>query len=238
MADTNNCDPCSSALNENESVNSQLTNLVTNLFGTLTKTVTNGRAVWAQPCDAYDSLTNFPRNDGEGLMCYFLRIFTSYYAAFKGIWSIANAYALNDVVVDTYSFYQAKSAVPVGVAIGNTTYWLLLLTAPAGPTGATGPAGSGSAINYAVTTKTAHYTASDTDAVIFVDPAAATTITLPAANAVSGKWYKIVNRTGAFAVTVIRAGADTLDGGTSIVLTYANESTTVINDNSTKWSSW
>lgn len=238
MSCDNNCDPCSTVLNENEGVASQLSNLTANLFGTLTKTITSGRAVWSQPCDPNDSLSAFARNDGEGLICYLLRVFQDYYAAFKGAWSILNSYNKRDVVTSGYSIYQASQDVPIGVDIANTSYWTLVLTAPVGPTGATGPAGSGSAINYAIATKTGNYTATNTDAVIFCDPAAPMTITLPLANSLSGKWFKIVNRTGAFTVTIARAGSDTINGTTSFPLSFANEGVTLVNDNSSKWSAW
>lgn len=231
-------DPCNQILNENESVASQLNNLVTNLFGTLTKTISKGRAVWTQPCDAYDSIPAFARGADEGLICYLLRIFTDYFTPFKGTWSALVSYYKNDIVASSPYLYKALQDVPAGTLLSNATYWSLVLTAPAGAPGPTGPAGSGSAINYAQRTEVGDYVATDTDAVIFCDPAAPMTITLPAANAVDGKWYKIINRTGAHAVTVQRAGADTINGAVSVPLAFANEGLTFVNDNSTKWSAF
>lgn len=240
MSSSNNCDPCNQSLNENESVASQLSNLVSNLFGTLTKTITNGRAVWSQACTPDDSLDAFPRTSGEGLICYLLRIFKDYFTPLIGIHSALNEYYKGQVVADTgtSAFYKAIIDVPVGVAIGNTTYWELILTAPTGATGATGAAGSGSAINYAIRTETATYGPSGTDAVIFCDPAGAMAINLPAATSVSGKWYKIVNRTGAFDVTITPNGADTINAVASYTLSNANESVEIVNDNSSNWSVW
>lgn len=236
----NNCDPCQSSLNEQESIASQMTNLISNLLGTLTKTITNGRAVWSQPCDVYASLTAFPRNSGEGLICYLLRIFSDYFTPMKGQHNSANSYYENDVVADsaTYSFYRAVQDVPAGILVTNTTYWQVLVVAPSGSVGPQGPSGAGSAINYAVTTRTGNYTATATDAVIFCDPAANMTITLPLANATSGKWFKIINRTGAFTVTIQRAGSDTINGATTFPLAFSGDSAELINDNSTKWSVW
>lgn len=65
-------------------------NLVTALYGAfynpqtgqgyVTKSVVNGRIVWTSSCDPSNatSITGIPRNDGEGLLCYILRILTLY----------------------------------------------------------------------------------------------------------------------------------------------------------------
>lgn len=59
-----------------ESVASILGNLTSALYGTVTKTVVNGRVVWST-CDVNQQAVVFgiPRLSGEGLMCYFLRAF-------------------------------------------------------------------------------------------------------------------------------------------------------------------
>ena len=59
-----------------ESVASILGNLTSALYGTITKTVVDGRVVWST-CDVNQHATVFgiPRNAGEGLICYFLRAF-------------------------------------------------------------------------------------------------------------------------------------------------------------------
>lgn len=73
-----------------ESVPSMMDNLVTALYGAfynpqtgqgyVTKSVVNGRIVWTSACDPSNatSITGIPRNDGEGLLCYILRILTVY----------------------------------------------------------------------------------------------------------------------------------------------------------------
>lgn len=60
-----------------ESVPSLIDNLVYALYGTITKTVVDRKVVWNIPCDPNDSaeLFNIPRETGEGLLCYFIRIF-------------------------------------------------------------------------------------------------------------------------------------------------------------------
>jgi alpha-tubulin suppressor-like RCC1 family protein len=75
-----------------ESVPSLIDNLVYALYGTITKTVTNGRVVWDIPCDPNQTATLFgvTRNDGEGLMCYIVR-------------------ALNE------GFWRNSAALPIGI---------------------------------------------------------------------------------------------------------------------------
>jgi alpha-tubulin suppressor-like RCC1 family protein len=65
-------------------------NLVTALYGAfynpqtgqgyVTKSVVNGRIVWTPACDPSNatSISGIPRNDGEGLLCYILRVLTLY----------------------------------------------------------------------------------------------------------------------------------------------------------------
>jgi hypothetical protein len=223
-----------------ESVASQLENLITALLGTITKTITDGRAIWTTPCSPNDSITQFPRNAGEGVICYLLRVFTYYFTPFKGTHNSANPYYFNNLVTTGGAVYLALLDVPAGTLISNTTYWSQVLAPTAGPAGATGPAGSGSAINYAVTTKTGNYTVTNTDAVILCDPAATQTITLTAASAVNGKWFKVNNRTGAFTVNIVRAGSDTIEGSaggeTTLSLTYRCEGVTLVSDGVSKWS--
>lgn len=61
-----------------ESVPSLISNLVYALYGTIEKSVVNGRVVWNIPCDPTDdpaSIVDFPRLEGEGLLCYIIRYF-------------------------------------------------------------------------------------------------------------------------------------------------------------------
>jgi hypothetical protein len=63
-----------------ESVPSLIDNLVTALYGTITKTVVNRRVVWNIPCDPNNTATvnGIPRNAGEGLLCYIMRVFNEF----------------------------------------------------------------------------------------------------------------------------------------------------------------
>ena len=61
----------------NESVPSLIDNLVNALYGTISKTVVDRKVVWDIPCDPDNTATVFdtPRLPGEGLLCYFIRVF-------------------------------------------------------------------------------------------------------------------------------------------------------------------
>jgi hypothetical protein len=60
-----------------ESVPSLISNLVYALYGTINKTIVNGRVVWDIPCDPNNTaeVEQIPREEGEGLLCYLLRLF-------------------------------------------------------------------------------------------------------------------------------------------------------------------
>lgn len=86
----------------------------------------------------------------------------------------------------------------------------------------------------AVTTTT--YTILSTDGVITALNASAITLTLPAASGVpAGKIYFIKRLSTLSSVTINRAGSDTIDGGTSIVLTETYESIVLESDGTSAW---
>lgn len=58
-----------------ESVASQLQNLAEALFGPISKSIVGGRVVWSTPCGTTFSNPLYPREDGEGLLCYLLRLY-------------------------------------------------------------------------------------------------------------------------------------------------------------------
>lgn len=63
-----------------ESVPSLISNLVFALYGNITKSVVDGRVVWDIPCDPNNTAEaeSIPREEGEGLLCYLLRLFDEY----------------------------------------------------------------------------------------------------------------------------------------------------------------
>jgi len=62
-----------------ESVPSLISNLVYALYGVINKSVVNGRVVWDIPCDPNNTteVEQIPREEGEGLLCYLLRLFAN-----------------------------------------------------------------------------------------------------------------------------------------------------------------
>lgn len=72
---SSNCAPCGTSTPECESLSSQITNFTAQFFGEVVKTELNGAISWSLPCNLDVGLDNNPRNDGEGLACYFLRLF-------------------------------------------------------------------------------------------------------------------------------------------------------------------
>lgn len=64
------CDPA------NEPLASALNNFIAAFFGSLTKTCVNNQIVWVLPCDLDDGMPGYPRVAGEGLACYFIRVFS------------------------------------------------------------------------------------------------------------------------------------------------------------------
>lgn len=62
-----------------ESVPSLISNLIYALYGVINKSVVNGRVVWDIPCDPNNTaeVDQIPREEGEGLLCYLLRLFAN-----------------------------------------------------------------------------------------------------------------------------------------------------------------
>lgn len=75
VTECNPCPTCTPADAACECLPSALENFTKEFFGVVTKSVVDGAVVWALPCDLAVGLENNPRLDGEGLACYFLRLF-------------------------------------------------------------------------------------------------------------------------------------------------------------------
>lgn len=89
----------------------------------------------------------------------------------------------------------------------------------------------------AVATKTTSYTATNSDAVILCDASAAgITVTLPTAVGRLGRVYNIKKiDSSSFTVTVDGDGSETIDDGTTAILTVQYESITIISDGTEWW---
>ena len=60
-----------------ESVPSLIDNLVNALYGSISKCVKKGRVIWNIPCDPSTTpaeVSGIPREEGEGLLCYIIRV--------------------------------------------------------------------------------------------------------------------------------------------------------------------
>lgn len=101
-----------------ESVPSLIDNLVFALYGTINKSIDDGRVVWDIPCDPNNTteIFNQPRLTNEGLMCYFIRLAND--GTFLG-------------ATGATGFGATGATGPIGPSGG-----------PTGATGATGPIGA------------------------------------------------------------------------------------------------
>ena len=81
--------------------------------------------------------------------------------------------------------------------------------------------------------------AGDTYSYLDTDTGSSVTYTLPAANAVSaGRFYEFKDSTGGAAanpITINRAGADTVDGGTQYIISQNYGSIRLVSDGTSKW---
>jgi hypothetical protein len=67
-----------------ETLPSQIENFTIHFFGTVVKTEVDDAVVWSLPCNLEVGLPNNPRAEGEGLACYFLRLFTDGITGLQG----------------------------------------------------------------------------------------------------------------------------------------------------------
>lgn len=73
-----NTNPCKTTQQNTaacESLPSQISNFTAQFFGEIVKTEIDGVVSWSLPCGLDVGLPNNPRGFGEGLACYFLRLF-------------------------------------------------------------------------------------------------------------------------------------------------------------------
>lgn len=234
---TTGCTPCTPASVEQESVASQLENLITTLFGSLEKSIVNGKAVWELPCDPESSsVMCISRSDGEGLLCFLLRIMGEAGIIFGGAWSSTATYCKNTYVSYGGGAYVSIQAVPVNQQPDiSPAYWQLALSGIVGPPGPAGPAGSAANPTYAVVIKNADYTVTDTDAVIICQPSALQTITLPLQSTLTAGKFYFIQTNGAFNVIVAATAPNTINGGASETLTAAGECIEIVSDNAGNW---
>jgi len=152
-----------------ESTPSLIGNLVYALYGTINKSIVNGRVVWDIPCDPNNTaeVDQIPREEGEGLLCYLLRLFENSFDGYgsflrwgftgtgqttfelTGAWQPdRNAYlAYIDGVVQDPINYTISTSLPRVLTFSTSipsgsVLTVIELSSRAGATGATGAAGS------------------------------------------------------------------------------------------------
>ena len=59
---------------QNETLPSSLSNFISDFYGGLTKVVVDGKVEWQLPCNLSTGIASNPREAGEGLACYILRL--------------------------------------------------------------------------------------------------------------------------------------------------------------------
>jgi len=98
-----------------ESLPSQISNFSDAFFGEVTKTEIDGVVTWSLPCSLDVGLPNNPRAFGEGLACYFLRLFLDGIVGLTGPQGVAGANGSNGAnafTVTLQSFAQPSLAAP------------------------------------------------------------------------------------------------------------------------------
>lgn len=98
-----------------ETLPSQIENFTLQFFGEVVKTEQNGKVVWSLPCGLDIGLPNNPRGVGEGLACYFLRLFENGITGLKGDkgdQGNAGVNGNNAYSVTLRSFHQPSLAAP------------------------------------------------------------------------------------------------------------------------------
>lgn len=113
-----------------ESVPSLIDNLVYSLYGNILKKIKGGRVTWCIPCDPSknpSTIPTFPREDGEGLLCYILRFFQDNYGS---------------AIVGATGATGATGVTGASGTQGATGLGLTGATGPSGGIGATGLQGA------------------------------------------------------------------------------------------------
>ena len=198
--------------------------------------------VWAAPCNPNGfGISGYPRNVGEGFLCYILRVLAILGWINGGLYNSATAYSQNTMVSLGASLYLALQPVPAGITPGtNPAYWELLLTAPAGPPG---PAGSAATPTRAVRAVSSSATVGNTDDLIYaaMTSSASATITLSAYSSYSNGKAVTIDSSGLNNVTIATTGGDTIilpstGAAVSTMIIYGVSSINLVSLNTGVWS--
>lgn len=217
------CLPCTG---QDESVASMINNLTLSLFGEFTKTIVNGRTVWENLCDPDTiQLSCFPRNEGEGFICYFQRWIGELGTSWEGSWDSGTSYCKGSLVTFDDIIYIALQETLNEQPDVTPLAWDMFAQGgsvgpqgPAGPQGPPGTSGGGSAINYSTLITSSNYTLTNLDALIWCANAGSIVLTIPAMSTLSvGKWF-IIEQRGVGQITIQSSGSNTFNGASTYVL--------------------
>ena len=92
------CEPCQTQCDPaHEPLPSTIDNFVTQFFGEVTKTCVDGQIVWSLPCNLDTGIPGYPRQEGEGLACYFKRVLNELFVQYGmlGTMAFQNANAVD-----------------------------------------------------------------------------------------------------------------------------------------------
>ena len=93
------CEPCQNQCDPaHEPLPSAIDNFVTQFFGEVTKTCVDGQIVWSLPCNLDTGIPGYPRQEGEGLACYFKRVLNELFIQYGMLGTMAFQNA-NGVVI-------------------------------------------------------------------------------------------------------------------------------------------
>lgn len=122
----NTCNPCCLPVPvcdaTNEALASQLNNLLTFLIGTITKSCNDDdEVIWSLPCDldGNEPITGYPKETGESILCYLLRVATAILASVS---SSASSLAALTAVVNALKIRALHGFIEVP---SNKTYVLM-----------------------------------------------------------------------------------------------------------------
>ena len=130
----NPCGACPENTTDCETLPSALDNFTEQFFGTITRTTVDGKVTWVLPCNLDVGLPGNPRADGEGLACYFLRLFDEGIKGLvgpKGDTGASGAAGRNAYTVITSSFNAPTEANPISqftvipspvISVGQTAF--------------------------------------------------------------------------------------------------------------------
>lgn len=80
------CDTCPDNTPEAETLQSMVDNMVVSFYGEVTKSAgaVEGTVDWSLPCNLDTGIEGYPREEGEGVACYLLRLYTAGITGFNG----------------------------------------------------------------------------------------------------------------------------------------------------------